>query len=219
MDFDSLLFLCVELVGTVAFSLSGTVVAIQKRLDLFGALVLGVVTAVGGGMLRDITLGLTPPSLFRHPVYVMTAAVTSLAFFWLCYFRGDSLEHVNRGAAGRLMLLMDSLGLGIFTVVGINTAVSAGRGGNGFLCVTVGVLTGVGGGMLRDVLATRIPVILHKHVYAVAAIAGGILYFHARRWIPELPALLLGIGSIVCIRLCASHFKWDLPRIPASDKK
>ncbi|MEA5051029.1 MAG: TRIC cation channel family protein [Oscillospiraceae bacterium] len=213
MDFESALFLAVELVGTVAFSVSGSIVALERRLDLFGTLVLGVVTAVGGGMLRDITLGLVPPSLFRHPVYVVTAGAASLCLFWLCYFRAGALARIRAGALAGFLNLMDAVGLGIFTVVGVNAAVGAGFGGNGFLCVTVGVFTGVGGGLLRDVLATRIPVILHKHVYAVASIAGGALYYFLRMCAGQLPALLAGIGSIIVIRLCASHFRWDLPRI------
>ncbi len=204
-----------ELAGTFAFAFSGAVVAVQKDLDLFGVLVLGVVTAVGGGYVRDLTLGVTPPALFRSPVYVAVACATSLLVFLLCYFHALSPEKAERGAYSQLLNLMDSIGLGFFTVVGVNAAVSVGYDEHGFfLSVTVGAITGIGGGILRDVLAARMPVVLRKQVYAVASIAGASVYYLILGRVPDNIALVAGAGIVVALRLLSIHFEWNLPKIP-----
>ena len=213
MDITDSVLLFLELVGTLAFSFSGAVVAIQRRLDIFGTLVLGVITAVGGGMIRDITLGVIPPMLFRRPVYVIVAAVTAAAVFALCYFRAEALEMVSGGIYSQLIGTMDSVGLGIFTVVGVSAAMQNGYANSSFLAVTVGVITGVGGGMIRDLLANRTPVVLHKQVYAVASLAGAVLYYWLLRLtsIPRFACMFIGAGIVILLRLLASHFRWDLP--------
>ena len=147
---DTIVFF-VEIVGTVAFALSGAVMAVQRRMDIFGVLVLGVCTAVGGGVIRDILLGITPPNTFRNPVYALVAALASA----LIFFVGKSEPEIiisNRIQNLSLFNFLDALGLGIFTVVGINTAINAGFEDNAFLQIFVGVTTGVGGGILRDML-------------------------------------------------------------------
>ena len=143
---DTIVFF-VEIVGTVAFALSGAVMAVQRRMDIFGVLVLGVCTAVGGGVIRDILLGITPPNTFRNPVYALVAALASA----LIFFVGKSEPEIiisNRIQNLSLFNFLDALGLGIFTVVGINTAINAGFEDNAFLQIFVGVTTGVGGGIL-----------------------------------------------------------------------
>lgn len=215
MDITKAVMLAAELIGTFAFAFSGSVVAVQKKLDLFGTLVLGNITAVGGGFLRDLTLGNIPPALFKNPVYVLVATATSLGVFLLCYFRVITADGTQTGTYARLLNVMDAIGLGIFTVVGINTAAAAGYGEHGFfLSVAVGVITGIGGGVMRDVLAMRLPVVLHKHIYAVASIAGACVYYPLRPHLPQVASLLIGAGLVIAIRLCASHFGWNLPKIP-----
>ena len=204
-----------ELVGTFAFAFSGAVVALQKNLDLFGTLVLGVITAVGGGYVRDLSLGVTPPALFRNSIYVIVAVATSLLVFLLCYFRILSVERLHHGTYSQLLNTMDAIGLGIFTVVGVNTAVGVGYGTHGFfLSVTVGTITGIGGGILRDVLAVRMPVVLHKHIYAVASIAGASVYYLLLPRVPDNIALVVSSCLVISIRLLATHFEWNLPKIP-----
>ena len=114
-----LFILVLELIGTVAFASSGALAAMEKRMDLFGVNMLGIVTAVGGGIMRDVILGLTPPAAFSQPVYVLTAAVTSTLLFGVVYLRPSALDkELRKGLYDRLMFWCDTLGLGIFTVMG-----------------------------------------------------------------------------------------------------
>ena len=158
-----------ELIGTVAFAVSGAMVALKKNMDIFGVAILGLTTAVGGGALRDILLGNTPPVMFREPVYALLAIFVSIVVFI------PQVRHLlthNHALYDRMMLVMDSLGLGIFTVVGINTAYELSNDYTFFLLVFVGTITGVGGGVLRDVMAGGTPYIFVKHVYACASAVG-----------------------------------------------
>ena len=133
-----------EILGTVAFSVSGAMTAIRKKMDILGVVVLGVVTAVGGGIIRDLLLGITPPAAFQNPVYVAWATVTALLAFVLAR---HTWSEKNRHLFELLLNLVDSLGLGLFAVIGVRTAIDCGYGENGFLSIFVGVLTGVGGGI------------------------------------------------------------------------
>lgn len=172
---DEFIFI-LELIGTVAFASSGAMIAIEKKMDIFGVNVLGATTAVGGGIMRDIILGLTPPGAFSHPVYVLVAALTSTILFVIAYAKPTAFEsRVKTDYYDKLMFWCDTAGLGIFTVVGIQAAVRAVGGENVFFFVFIGTLTGVGGGVLRDIMAGETPYILVKHIYACAAIAGGIV--------------------------------------------
>lgn len=204
-----------EMVGTVAFAASGAMTAIQKKMDLFGVNVLGVTTAVGGGLIRDLILGMSPPVMFRSPSYALAAVVTSTLLFVISYMRAPAV-HTDRHAKIRegLLLIGDTIGLGIFTVVGSHTAVLAGYGENRFLLVFVGVMTGVGGGMVRDVLAGNTPYILVKHVYAVASLAGGIVYVLLLPYLGGLPCMMAGAAVVMAIRFLAVRYHWNLPRIP-----
>ena len=201
--------LILEIIGTVAFAVSGAMTGLSKKMDIFGVAILGLTTAVGGGMIRDLVLGLTPPAMFTNPIYAAVAAVVSVIVF---------LPAVRRWltAYGRvreiLMLVMDSLGLGVFTVVGIQRAYTATEHRGLFLLVFVGVVTGVGGGLLRDVMAGQTPYIFVKHVYASASIIGAILC--AALWAPlgATMAMILGASVILAIRLLAAHYHWSLPK-------
>lgn len=206
----SLLFF-VEAVGTIAFASSGAMVAIKKRLDLLGVIVLGVTTAVGGGMLRDIIIGNVPPNLFKDPVYVLLAFLTVLLLFIVVRCCRRILEGASLVIYERFMNIFDAVGLGAFTVVGIDTAVLAGYGQYHFLIIFLGVITGVGGGILRDIMAGETPYILKKHVYASASIAGAALYAWLLNFINGNAAMLAGAGSVILIRLLATHYRWNLP--------
>ena len=166
----------VEIIGTIAFASSGAMVAVRKRLDLFGIIVLGVITAVGGGMLRDLMIGNIPPNMFRNPVYVLAAFLTVLVLFLL--FRCWPFLLGSRYIEGyeKIMNILDAIGLGAFTVIGIDTGVEAGYGDYHFLIIFLGVITGIGGGILRDIMAGETPYVLKKHIYACASIAGACLY-------------------------------------------
>lgn len=205
--------LIIELVGTIAFASSGAMVGVKKKMDLLGVCVLGMTTAVGGGMIRDLILGVTPPIMFQNPVYALVAISFSiLVFFWI-YFHHGIQKSPFYAAYDKVMMLFDSLGLGIFTVSGVNAAVNMEYETTAFLQVFVGVLTGVGGGVLRDVMAQNMPYIFVKHVYASASIIGAIVCVLLGRMFGKLTGMLVGAVVVFVIRILAAHFKWNLPRI------
>ena len=185
----------------------------RQNLDLLGIIVLGVTTAVGGGMMRDILLGIVPPSLFTNPVYTIMAFVTVLILFTVIRMNQHFLEGDCIITYEKLMNIFDAIGLAAFTVTGIDTAVMAGYGNYHFLSVFLGVLTGVGGGLLRDIMARQTPYILKKHVYACASIAGGMCYsFLLSSPVNNDAAMIISAVLVVAIRLLATHYCWNLPR-------
>lgn len=203
----------IEMVGTIAFAISGAMTGIEKKMDIFGIVILGLTTAVGGGIIRDLIIGVTPPQTFRNPIYATTAIATAVVIFILAYYR--KLIY-NTKLFEMLVFIMDSLGLGIFTVVGISTTLSNmdstyayGR----FLLIFVGVVTGVGGGVLRDVMAGNTPYIFVKHVYACASIAGAIACVYTEPICGIQNAMIIGMVIVVLIRFLSAYFKWNLPRI------
>ena len=206
-----------ELVGIVAFALSGAILAAQKGLDLFGVVFLGVVTSVGGGTVRDVLLGLTPPRMFYNYEYVALAVVTALALFLV--FRLS--PGARAGMAGRIDLLYnlcDAVGLGIFVVVGTQTCLDAGYSDNAFLCIFLGMTSGVGGSILRDMMCAGIPTVLRKHVYALAAVAGSAVYYLLRRMaVDGTFPILCGMAVTVALRMLARHYRWNLPRAGEED--
>ncbi len=205
-------FFIVEIIGTVAFACSGAMVAIRKQLDLLGIVVLGVTTAVGGGMLRDVLIGILPPNLFVNPIYVIVATVAVMILFLAVRLKGvDATVHGSERYES-LLTFLDAVGLGTFTVIGIDTAINAGFGEYRFLIIFLGVITGVGGGILRDIMAGQTPAVLKKHVYACASIAGAVCYAGLYQKIGEDAALILSALLVVVIRMLARHYKWNLPR-------
>ena len=204
------LLLILELVGTVAFSVSGAMTGLRKNMDLFGVAILGLTTAVGGGMIRDLILGNTPPVMFRDPVYAMVALCTAVIVFLPAVQR--LLDRIH-GLYDVLMLWMDSLGLGIFTVVGIQTAYTALEKPGVFLLLFVGVITGVGGGLLRDLFAGDTPYIFVKHFYACASLIGAAVCVVLWGLLGQTAAVVLGASAVVILRLLAVRFRWSLPRV------
>ena len=206
------LFFLVEMTGTVAFAISGAMLAIERRLDLCGVVFLGVVTAIGGGVLRDLLLGQVPPLAFLNSVYFLVSALTALVVFaaalLLRWRRGTSLP-----SNSSLLNVFDAAGLGIFSVIGVQNTVAAGFGDNLFLCLFLGMTTGVGGGALRDVLSGSTPAILRKHVYALASLAGALCYYLLRT---RFPAGSIAVSTllVILLRVLASRYRWTLPRIP-----
>lgn len=216
---DKYIFI-IEIIGTIAFASSGAMVGIKKQMDLLGVCVLGMTTAVGGGMIRDLILGVTPPVMFQNPTYALIAIAFSVLVFCGLYFFQNKLTNKKvQGVYDKLMMIFDSLGLGLFTVVGVTTAINIGYETTGFLQIFVGVLTGVGGGVLRDIMAGNTPYIFVKHVYASASILGAIVCVLVERWFGELPAMLIGAAVVFVIRILAAHYKWNLPRIPQAGEE
>jgi uncharacterized membrane protein YeiH len=203
------LILILELAGTMAFSASGAMTGLKKNMDIFGVCILGLTTAVGGGIIRDLILGNTPPATFQDPIYAAVALVSAAVLF---------LPQVRRvlmwdqALYDLVLLILDTAGLGIFTVMGIRIAWNCLAQPTMFLLVFVGVVTGVGGGVMRDVMAGDTPYIFVKHVYASASLAGAVLC--AALWRPagELPAMLAGMVLVMVIRGLSAHYRWNLPK-------
>lgn len=207
-------FFIIEIIGTVAFACSGAMVAIKKHLDLLGIIVLGVITAVGGGMMRDILIGNNPPALFVNPIYVFMAFLSVMVLFLIVKFRRMSMAVLESLTYERIMSLLDAIGLGAFTVVGIDTAIEAGFGEYTFLMIFLGVITGVGGGILRDMMAGEIPGVLKKHIYACASLAGAVTYVILLKTeiVSAEVAVIASALLVVLIRVLARHYRWNLPR-------
>ena len=203
------LITALEVIGTVAFAASGAITAMKKEMDIFGVVILGLITAVGGGVFRDIILGITPPTVFRNPIYALIAAVVSVIAF---------LPRVRRLLNGsiiineKIMLVMDTLGLAVFTVAGIQTARGTAHETGYFLLIFVGVVTGVGGGILRDITAGFTPYIFVKHFYACASILGAAVCTFLWDAAGENAAMIAGAATVGVLRLLAAHFRWSLPK-------
>lgn len=200
-----------ELIGTIAFAASGAMLAIDRKLDLFGVIFLGAITACGGGMMRDIILGILPPAAFRNPIFVLVAAITSILVFLFAYLK-EQRYWQQRDRIDHYINLLDAIGLGIFSVIGAEVAMNRGYSDNMFLCMMMGMSTGVGGGILRDLLSRSIPAVLKKRIYAVASIAGAAVYYAMVCANLSNPLSMLGgMITTVIIRMLATHYLWDLP--------
>ena len=191
-----------DLIGTAAFAASGAWVAIRCRMDLFGVLVLGLVTAVGGGTLRDLLVGDLPPFSLQDETYLYIAIVAALVVF-ACRNRFQAVE--------RPLLILDAVGLGTFAVIGTTKALDFQLG---FLGASLmGVMTCTAGGVIRDVLANQVPLILRKEVYASACLAGSALLVALEHFGAARPtAALLAAATVILVRLLAIQYNWSLPR-------
>lgn len=205
------LVLFFDFLGTVAFAISGALIGVNKKMDLFGIIVLACTTACGGGVIRDIVVGNIPPNMFRDPTYVGIATVVAVVVFILVYVHAKMPQKLTP-LYDKMLFWFDTLGLAAFTVDGVMVGVNCGYGDNLFLLVFLGFLTAVGGGTLRDMLAGRIPDIFIKHIYAVAAIAGG-LAMTLTRGLGDKISMVLGFCLVITLRCLAAHYRWNLPRI------
>ena len=213
MDIQSMLTYTMELLGTIAFAASGAMVGIRKKMDIFGVCVLGLVTAVGGGMIRDVILGITPPNVFINPIYALVAVTTSWIVFVVVYIKRDLMDGNFKVIYDKIMLIMDTIGLAIFTVVGVNTGIQQGYVEKLFLLVFVGTITGVGGGLMRDVMAGEPPYIFVKHIYACASIVGSITCVYMYRSFGAVESMIVSSVVVLVIRYLAAHYHWNLPRV------
>ncbi|MBO4534882.1 MAG: trimeric intracellular cation channel family protein [Clostridia bacterium] len=211
MDVTSTIFLVIEIIGTIAFAVTGAMIAIRHDLDVFGVLFMGVVVALGGGTLRDIILGINPPRMFSNFVFVLVAAGAALVVFVLAWMGRKFYDRHVKQLDG-INNIFDALGLAAFTVTGVEAAIAAGHGGNIFLCVMMGMTTAVGGGIIRDICVHEVPMVFSKNIYALASIAGGLFYCalyysHA----PVIACSFVTLAVTFGIRLLAIIFHLNLP--------
>lgn len=202
-------FFILELIGTIAFAVSGAVVGIKKNMDIFGVCVLSLTAACGGGLIRDVFIGKLPPAMFCEKTYAVTAIITAVTVFCAARFKMDIMK--NR-FWDTVLLIADSLGLGIFTSVGVAAVYDNGFKGM-FFAVFLGTITGVGGGLIRDMMAGNPPYIFVKHIYACASIAGAVLCCLLWNVTGRNIAMVLGCVVIVLIRLLSAHFRLSLPKV------
>ena len=210
MDTSSPLFLALDLTGTFAFALNGALTAIRvARLDIVGVVTLGMLTAIGGGMIRDVLLGDLPPATFSDWRYLAVAAGGSLVAFLF----GRRLDRLATA-----IVLLDAAGLSLFAVSGALKSLDLGVGAA--QAVILGAITGVGGGTLRDVLIREIPAVLTSGLYAIPALVGAFLVVGGDRLgAPDVVAAVLGAGVCFAIRMAGVHFGIDAPGPPASRRR
>jgi len=194
----------IEISGTVAFTISGAFSAMQKRLDVFGVLILGFVTAIGGGTIRDILIGDTPVAWMRNyetPLIILGTAIATILFKkYIKTFKTT-------------LFLFDALGLGLFTIIGTQKGIAAGL--NPGVCVALGTITGCFGGVLRDILLNNIPLIFQKEIYATACIIGGTLYVLLLNHLSTDILELIAVVVVCAIRIIAVKYKLSLPKLYA----
>lgn len=213
MNFETFLII-LEFIGAIAFAISGALIAIENKMDLLGVILLGTTTAVGGGLFRDIIIGRSMPLLFSYPWYALAAVITTIFVFLILYFMKNKHLIMDSKIYQVGFNITDSLGLGVFVVVGAVETMNVGVT-NHFMIVFCSVLTAVGGGMLRDMMAAKIPAIFRKHIYCVAAIVGALFYYimYINTSLHPLAAILT-ILIVVVIRFLAFYFKLNLPKVP-----
>jgi uncharacterized membrane protein YeiH len=195
------LVLVLDLVGTFVFALSGAMAGVRHRLDVFGVLVLAYAAGTAGGITRDLVIGAVPPASISDWRYIAVPVLAGLVTFW---------RHPTVQRWQGPMLIFDAAGLGLFAVAGALKALAFGL--NPVAAVLLGMLTGIGGGMVRDVLVAEVPTVLHAELYAVAAIAGAVVVVGGQ--LLGLPAIPLAMaGAFLCfgLRLVAIRRGWQLP--------
>lgn len=203
------LILWLDIIGTMVFAMSGVLTAAEKKLDLFGASVIGVVTAVGGGTTRDLLLGITPVTWLSSPVYlyvIIAGVVIAILFRRIL------------ASLRRTLFLFDTIGIGVFTVIGLEKALNLGV--HPAVAVVMGMTTAVVGGVIRDTLNNDLPLIFHREIYATACITGALVYL-LMRWLGLEPALiqLLTVVVIISIRLLSIYFNWSMPILSMPERK
>jgi uncharacterized membrane protein YeiH len=194
------MFHFLDVIGTMAFAISGVLTGLSKRLDPFGVFIIAFVTAVGGGTLRDVLIGRTPVMWMEDVIYVY---VIIIGFFIAVLFR-KKLEHLRTS-----LFLFDTIGLGVFTLIGLEKGIEVGL--HPVICVALGTMTACFGGVIRDILCNDIPVIFRREIYATICIMGGIVFFVLKNTsISEDALYLITSLVIIIIRLLAVKYKWYL---------
>lgn len=195
------LFNVLDLLGTIAFAISGALSAMNRRLDLFGIFIIAFVTAIGGGTVRDVLIGNTPVTWMENTIYIyIIGLVTIIAII----FR-EKLDHLKKS-----LFLFDTIGLGIFTITGVEIGIQNNL--NPIISITLGAMTGTFGGVIRDILCNEIPVIFRKEIYATACIVGGLAFviLYELGMAQDVIYVLTSL-TVIFIRLMAVKYHISLP--------
>lgn len=196
-----LFLIALDFIGTFVFAISGATVGVRNRLDLFGVLVLSFAAAVSGGIVRDVLIGATPPAALATWHYLGISCLAGL----LTFFRYDDVEKLRNPVQ-----MFDALGLALFAVTGASKALAFGLGSSS--AILLGMLSGIGGGIVRDILVAQTPVVLRSELYAVAALAGASVIVIGRMFaLPEIPVLAVAVAICFGLRYMAIRYGWRLP--------
>ncbi|MCB0686233.1 MAG: trimeric intracellular cation channel family protein [Saprospiraceae bacterium] len=189
--------------GTLVFAISGVLAGVDRKYDLFGAFMLGFVTAVGGGTLRDLLIGSTPVAWMQNQIYVYLI----ISAIPICYVLKNPIQKMKRS-----WFLFDTIGIGLFTILGLQKTLSFGL--SPLIAIMMGVVSAVFGGVIRDVLSNQSPLIFRKEIYAFACLAGAVLFIISDHFFAENISMVISIISVIVIRLLAIKYKWSLPFNP-----
>lgn len=194
----------IDILGTIAFAISGVLVAMEKKLDVFGVLIIAFVTAVGGGTLRDLLIGVRPVGWLNAPIHILVIVSTVI----LAIIFARQLKYVRKS-----LFLFDTIGIGLYTMAGVEKGIAADL--SPVMCVALGTITACFGGVIRDILCNEIPVIFRKEIYATVCILGGFIYFLLIQFpvISNTIAHSMAILTIIIMRILAVRFKISLPNI------
>lgn len=199
-------FVVIEFIGTMAFAISGIRLASAKKFDWFGAYIVGMATAIGGGTLRDVMLGI-PPFWMTNSIYVICCG---LALLWVILFGKRIIRQQST------WFIFDTIGLALFNIIGIEKTINMHY--PLWMAVIMGSVTGAAGGVIRDILINEIPLIFRKDIYAVACILGGIIYIIAYKIdMPAEISAILSAFTVIIIRILAVKYHWQLPILKGDD--
>ncbi|MFV8270365.1 trimeric intracellular cation channel family protein [Flavobacterium sp. GT2N3] len=197
------MFHLLDIIGTLAFAMSGALTAMSKKMDPFGVFIIAFVTAVGGGTLRDVMIGSTPVGWMLNLQYVY---IIIIGFIVAIIFR-KKFDRLRTS-----LFLFDTIGLGVFTLIGLEKGINIGL--HPVICIALGTMTACFGGVIRDILCTDIPVIFSREIYATICILGGIVFFILREFNLQNDVLYVVTSVvIISVRLMAVQFKWYLPTL------
>lgn len=211
----SLFLLILEIIGTIAFSIGGSILAIKNKMDILGVIILACISALGGGLIRDVVINSDNIVVFNQPIYLAIAIITALVVFvWL--YASKKIDFLDNKNFNFFLNVIDGIGLGVFVVIGAQVAYTVSD--NILLIVFCALITGVGGGIIRDLLVNRIPNIFRKHIYAVAALIGLIGYLVFTYYDLAVIGTIICIVLVTSIRVVSHCFKLSLPKVKVGDE-
>jgi len=197
------MFSVLEILGTMAFAMSGVLTAMEKKLDLFGVFIIAFATALGGGTLRDVLIGKVPVGWMLNLEYVYMILI---GFVFAVVFR-KKFDKLRTS-----LFLFDTIGLGVYTLTGLRKGIEIGL--HPIICIALGTITACFGGVIRDILCNEIPVIFRKEIYATICIFGGMLFFALKTFqVNDEIIYITTVFVVISIRLMAVKYKWQLPAL------
>ena len=193
----------IDVIGTFAFAISGVLAGLKSKFDFFGVTILAFVTAVGGGTLRDVLIGVTPVGWMKSELHIwLILSTIPAAYFFIRWIR----------RLKRTFLIVDTIGIGVFTIVGMEKCLAVGL--SPIISAFLGVVSAVFGGVIRDVLVNKVPLIFKNEIYAFACLCGALVYLGLIQFLWQEIAMIIAVLVVIVVRLLAIRFKWSMPFRP-----